>query len=952
MARTAIGRTKGMRPARFAAPVAIQLRRLRTDRAPIGIVVAVVLVTSFVFAAIPGLFNDMADDGLRAAVDGSRSFLRNIGMARAMRISPNPGEDLYAEIHAEGARFQETLAPSIQAIIGGRSFVFDSPRYIFLDLPGAPRYPSPRYFNLRQGDGIESRLTLVDGRMPAATDELLPVPFDIGQTNARLFEVAVSPETARQIGARLGDRFWMMPDPSDGIVRRQPTRNLQYIACEIVGFIEVNDVRDPWWFADVRLDRAIEYDDGTRVHFYATALIAKEAYPALLEATTPMPIAYQWRYFTDTRRFDASDLDQLAEDVRRLDAEYPPTGLAPPTDTTVRTGLSAIFRRFQAQLGLTEAILSLSSIGLLAVALAVIGLVAALIAERRRDQTALIRGRGGSRGQIVVAQLVEGLALALPAGAAGLLAAVLLVGNRASMLSPLLALGIALATALLLVVFLWPFVQRPLRVVERADIVAARLSPRRIAVEAGVVALALAGVYLLRRRGLSADTSARDVGGFDPYLAAVPILVGLATGLVVLRLYPLPIRLLAWATSLRRDLVPSLGFRRVARQPSIHAAPLLVLLLAVAVGVFSSVLLHSIDQGQIATSWQTVGAAYRVDAAPANALYRGVDLTVVDEVEAVAPAFAESGFSLVSNTPVFGLVNLLAVDTRALTEVNAATPAEPDFPRSMLAEAFPPTAGSPASPIPAIVSANWVFNRVPQPGDTFAVNIYGYEVSFIVAEVRTSFPTLTDRQSFVVAPLGAILAGPDPPPLYVNRQYLRAPDGALEELRATLERQSISASLTSRREEYDRVHRSPLIAGAASGFRIGVAIAAAYSALAVAVALALTARARGRDLAYLRTLGLSDRQVLGLVVVEQAPPVAIALIVGAGLGVATVRLIEPGIDLTAFTGPGFAVPVRVDYGTIAAMSFGLVIVVAAAIGVASRLAQRANLGAALRLGEE
>ncbi|RIK45961.1 MAG: hypothetical protein DCC58_04825 [Chloroflexi bacterium] len=918
MARIALDR-RSVRPIASVAAIVAQLRRLREDRALVGIVFAVVLVSSFIFASIPRLFNTMSDDGLRHAVDGSRSFLRNIEMARALRIQPAEGDDLYANIDAEGARFQESLAESIQKIIGSRSFLFDSPRYRFLDLPGTDRYPSPRYFTLRQGDAIESRLTLVSGRMPQATTERVPVPFDIAQEEAQVFEVAASAETLRQIGATVGDRFWTMPDPEDAIVRRTPSRNLQYVVYEVVGVIAVNDVQDPWWFADVRLDRAIEYDDGQVTHFYATALMAKDAYPQLLEAISPMGVAYKWRYFTDTKLFDAGDLAILAADVRRLDAEYPATGLAPPTDTTVRTGLSAIFRRYIAQRGLTEAMLSLASIGLLAVSLAVLGLVAALIAERRRDQTALLRGRGGSAGQLLAAQLTEGLLLAIPAAALGFVAASVFVGERASFLSPLVAFGLAGATALLLVVFLIPFVNRPLRAIERSDIVLTKVSPRRWAVEAGIVAVALAGVYLLRRRGLSAGSSQGSTEGFDIYL---------------------------------RDLVPSLGFRRVARQPSINSAPLLVLLLAVAVGVFSSVLLHSIDDGQIRTSWQTVGAPYRVDAFPDAPLYHGVDLTVVDSVTGVAPAFAKGGFSIVSRTPVFGMVNVLAVDTRTYAEINAGTPADPQFPRQMLDAEFASSIGTPANPIPAIVSSRWVLSQGPQRGETFALNMNGKEISFIVADVRNGFPTLPEGQSFVVTSLDALLATGNPRSFPVNRQYIGAPDAAYQELAATLASQSVSASLTARYQEYAKVHDAPLIRGTTTGFRIGIAIAAAYSALAVAVALALTARARARDIAFLRTLGMSDKQVLGLIVVEQAPPLVLSLIVGIALGIGTVLLIEPGIDMTAFTGPGVAVPVVVDYVTIGVLALGLVAVVAAAIALVTQAARRANLGSALRLGDE
>jgi putative ABC transport system permease protein len=119
------------------------------------------------------------------------------------------------------------------------------------------------------------------------------------------------------------------------------------------------------------------------------------------------------------------------------------------------------------------------------------------------------------------------------------------------------------------------------------------LSPRRLAVEALIVLLSALGVYLLRRRGLT-----EEGGGFDPYLAAVPLLLGLAAGILAVRLYPLPVRLLAAATGRRRDLVPALAFRRVARQPGVTAAPLLVLLLGVSVSVFAAAMGATLAEAQ------------------------------------------------------------------------------------------------------------------------------------------------------------------------------------------------------------------------------------------------------------------------------------------------------------------------------------------------------------------
>ena len=97
-------------------------------------------------------------------------------------------------------------------------------------------------------------------------------------------------------------------------------------------------------------------------------------------------------------------------------------------------------------------------------------------------------------------------------------------------------------------------------------------------------------------------------------------------------------RALAWLTARRRDLVPALGLRSIGRNPGAAYLPLLVLTLTVAMGVFSSVLASTIDDGQVAASWQEVGADYRIDAHPDGSLGPDVDPATVPGVEAVAAA--------------------------------------------------------------------------------------------------------------------------------------------------------------------------------------------------------------------------------------------------------------------------------------------------------------------------
>jgi putative ABC transport system permease protein len=397
--------------------------------------------------------------------------------------------------------------------------------------------------------------------------------------------------------------------------------------------------------------------------------------------------------------------------------------------------------------------------------------------------------------------------------------------------------------------------------------------------------------------------------------------------------------------------VPSLGFRRLGRQPGAANLPLLVMLLAVAVGVFSSIMLYTIDEGQTESSWQLVGADYRVDGTTTGYLSPSIDLAGIDGVEAVAGSYMRPDVKFSNRSPIVGSTYFHAIEADEYTEVTAGTPADPNFPAELLDAPQGSDFGQPTNPIPAIVSNRFTRNAL-DPGDTFALTVFGRETAFVVVETRERFAGIPIGQPFVITSMDLLQASNPDREFRRTVLFVRAPAGSHDELRETLSEQSISARLTSRDAEYSKVHDSPLISGVQGGFRIGLVLAGAYSALAVIIALTITASARARDLAFLRTLGLSREQAIGLTVVEQLPLVILALLAGTALGVAVARLIEPGVDLQAFTGEGLPVELRYSWLNIGLLGLGLVLTVAAAIAVTSALSQRASLGQALRLGDE
>ena len=573
-------------------PVTLATRRIRSDPPLTAAVFGVVLITSFVFAAAPRAFQANADEGLRFAVSKASPFERNVEITQAGRIEP-AGQDPIASVDAAGTRLALRFPGSVREVVGDRRDTVETTRFTGVDAPGVPGpLGTTRLMTLEYVEGAEDHLRLTAGRMPEERDKIVPLPFRLGQPRAPLIEVAVPLVAANQLSLEVGDVLYLEPDFEDVLVGPVPLSERRMIAAKVTGIFAPKTEADRAWLDDARLDRAVVRDTDQRRYVYGFGLFAPTAYGEIASATVPLPLRYSWRYDVDASGFDAGALDRLDSDVRELDASFGESTFGQRLGTGVFTGLSDVVTNFRSDRDAAAAVIAIGAVGLFALALAVVALLGGLAASRRGESIALVRSRGGASWQVLGAEAVEGIAVALPAGVLGLLLAVLIVDGRSFVPSVLLVAGIVLATGGILAAAASGAERSGLTARGRDEVAVSAVSPRRLAVEAGVVLSSLVGVYLLRRRGLA------DENGFDPYLAAVPLLLALAAGILAVRIYPLPVRFLAAAAAQRRDLVPALALRRVARQPGVTAAPLLVLLLGVSVSVFAAVMAATLSRAQ------------------------------------------------------------------------------------------------------------------------------------------------------------------------------------------------------------------------------------------------------------------------------------------------------------------------------------------------------------------
>jgi putative ABC transport system permease protein len=924
----------------------VGLRRLRDERAPAIGLALLILATALVFALGPRILGRVADEALRGAVEDAPAAQANLQLIQARRI----GQDARGPL--EGARIvgeelEAQLPAGIRGLVDERSFLAETPRYR-IEEPT----PTESYAILRFQPGLTDRLALTSGRWPAGTTATMPdFEAEPGATPRDLpvLEIAVSDATAEAYRIAVGDTLRLSLDMSDPLtVRRAGNR----IAAAVVGTYRVPDPGSSFWLGEPVLERPVIRAISSEIQFLdATVVASPDAYDAYMAATAATPagalepadLRYTWRFYVDPGRLEGEEAAALVADLRRLEAVFPTSAAAAgPGGTILRSGLLRIVAAEQAAWRSAEAILAVAIVGPAAVTLGALGLVAVLVAQRRRAAVALWRSRGASLAQVAGSAIAEGILVALPAVVAATWLATL--AEPDGELGPT-ALAAAAVAAVATALVTWAVVgaarasDRAART-DRDGGVARRTNPRRTVLELLVVGLALGGALLLRDRGVRAVGDGGPIGPADPFVAAVPLLLGLAAALIAIRLYPVVTRLAAAVAATGRDLVAVHALRQASRGVG-GGAILLVLLVTAAVAAFGSTTLVHLDRAMDAVAWQETGASFRVVRDP-GPLPSGFDSAAIEGVEATAEghrARVSLGYRVVA-------AELLALDTAAYARVTAGTPVEPAFPLDL---------ASPGAEVPAIIGTLAATSGDELAlGDTFEVTVGGERVTFRVAEIRPSFPTLPLDEAFIVVDLARLASavGPDAADaLRPTDAFLRAPTDAADGIEAALAVDP-GLVLAGRDARAGELRASPIVSSVVAGVTAAAIVAATYAILAIGAALALVGAARAPEVAMLRTLGLAGRQVSRLVAVEYGPLVLVALGVGALLGLVTFVILLPGLGFASVVGSPVDVPLALVPGQLVVLAIALAVILVLAIGMAAALERASDPVAVLRRGTE
>jgi hypothetical protein len=622
----------------------LPLKTAAADRLVTGAAFLVVLLAAALVAAIPIYADAVAESSLRA---------------RLARVSVEDANvQLMVDVFAGGA--DTGLDRRVRELVG--ETFGGVPVTTFASGESEP-------FRAEQGtiafgfvDDIRSHAALEAGRWPET--RLSPV------------EVVLPTAVASGLGLRVGD-----------VVRAQsrldPTHR---VAARVVGTYRPEQTGSAFWWGNPLATAGAGPFVTTHESFDALGLRDQ---------------GLRWRLQPDTARLT---LDEAAT-VRRGLASLPGRlneGRPAGEQFDVQTNLPDVLEEAEHSLHLARAGVLVPFIQLALLAAYGLIVTTALLLERRYRVTETLRLRGGTALQITALALVEATLIAVPAVvfapwlAAGSMRALNHVGPladvgvhlepRVSTISYLLA---AAAGAICVLGLALPALRA-----RRVSVARERRRPalaglaQRAHLDLVVAALALLGYWQLRRYHGTLVSHEGSLG-IDPFLVAAPAVLLLAGARLSLRAVPLVARLVEHWTPGSRGTVSALGFRQLARRPRAYSRSALLLVLAVAIGVFATTYASTWHRSQIDQARYSAGGDVRVEPSGTPASPPTLDLRssyawlgATEALPVASDSFSIGG----GGTEV---ASLLALDARRAARV---VHVRKDFAGSGLAELLRPLA--------------------------------------------------------------------------------------------------------------------------------------------------------------------------------------------------------------------------------------------------------------------
>ncbi|MCL5994451.1 MAG: ABC transporter permease [Chloroflexi bacterium] len=445
---------------------------------------------------------------------------------------------------------------------------------------------------------FNNHIKLVEGRMPndvTAQDQTI--------------EVLVSKTLADQLGLQLDEQYIAFD-------RRDEKMQVPVI---ISGIWEPVDTTEQYWFYDPAYLKDVMVTTEATFLQNLSPKLEKEVYLAL------------WYMVFNGDSVRTDDVTGL---LGRINYTMTRAGSLLANVKLDESPVDALWRYQQASRLLMIQLLAFS-VPILLLVFAFITLVAGLTVSGQRNEIAVLRSRGASAFQVLGISTIEACVLAGLAIAAGTPVAqgvAQLVGQARSFLTfvndqllPVVVtpssmqIGlIAAGVAIVATVFpIWEAARYTIVTYKQER--ARSLKPpwwQRAWLDVLILIPAAYGTYLLQKQGTIAVSGVVQVSGGDPFsnplLFLVPVLMMVALTLFLIRLFPFFLRFLSWLFSRLPGTTFLLAARQLSRSPGFYVAPMLLLILTLALATFTSSLAATLDRSLYDQVRYSVGGDMRL----------------------------------------------------------------------------------------------------------------------------------------------------------------------------------------------------------------------------------------------------------------------------------------------------------------------------------------------------
>lgn len=832
---------------------------------------------------------------------------------------------------------------------------------------------SVKTVSLRSFSGLEDHIRLTDGRMPAETQ-----PVD------GVYEVLVTERALIQYKTVIDSEFVVSDDKIAGEIKLKP-----------VGVFEKKEDDDSY-FRDADLSELSS-------SFVISDQTAKQR--LLQEGQIPLA-SIGWFFVLDYSKLELRFVDDFVMTTSKIHNAllnyvtiYQSVSETPALDT-----IAAYLERADQ---LRTLMWSLNVPVLIMLGFYMF-MVSNLIADRQKNEIAVLRSRGASRWQIVTSYAVEGLILCgLAFGIGPLLGALLteVLGASSGFLEfvqrvqlPVRVTAVAyrygaIAAGVCFVIMLIPIVMatRVTIVGHKQQLARLLKTPLWHKMFLDVIALALAiyGLYTFRKRMedlQSLGLNATDLN-IDPLQFVIPALFVMGAGLLLLRLYPWILRLVYW---IGKNWWPPSVYAtliQVGRSSSQYQFLMIFLIMTIATGVFSASAARTINNNTedrirygngadivLTTEWindapppPMPGSPAEQQPAEAPSVIHYLEpafepFRTLPGVESAAKVFKkEAAFSVNEGN---GTASLIGIDTDEFGATTWFRDSLLDYPINDYLNLIA------SDPQAVLISRTLAEQKDAKAGDTIWVGWDDVpQQPFKVFGVIDYFPTfnpnpavgsvdLSDDESVSNAPMLIVGHLPriqvqlalEPYEVWIKLK----PEATTAEFYEGLAESKLPITeITNAREELTAAKNDPFLMALNGILTLGFVLSILVSFIGFLLYWVLSLRGRTLQNGILRAVGLSLKQLIGMLAVEQLLTSGVAVLIGILVGNAASLLYVPNFQI-AFN-PGSLVPpfkVMLEAGDFMRIYVLVGFMLATGLGILAFMLSRLRIHQAIKLGED